>query len=299
MEMKPTILVAGGTGNLGGKIVKSLIGRGANVRVLARHSTDAAKIDVLEREGVKVFKVDLRDAGAVEAACAGANCVVSALQGLREVIGGAQTILLEAAVAAGVARFIPSDFSLDFTLLAAGGNRNFDLRREFGETLDAADIKATSVFNGAFAEILTYGTPLLDKKNKTVGYWGDDADWRLQFTTMDDTAEFTAVAAMDETAPRYLRIAGFQISPSEMAKIAGENSNSEFSVVRMGSLAELAAYADGQRKADPESEKELYPRWQNSQYIHDMFSVKTDALDNDRYDNLHWTGAADFLRRIL
>jgi hypothetical protein len=37
----------------------------------------------------------------------------------------------EGAIAAGVPRFIPSDFSADFTKLPAGENRNFDLRRAF------------------------------------------------------------------------------------------------------------------------------------------------------------------------
>jgi hypothetical protein len=40
---------------------------------------------------------------------------VSALSGLREVIVDAQKVLLDAAVAASVPRFIPSDYSLDFT----------------------------------------------------------------------------------------------------------------------------------------------------------------------------------------
>jgi hypothetical protein len=47
--------------------------------------------------------------------CRGAGCVVSALAGLRPVIVDTQSRLLEAAVAAGVKRLIPSDSSIDFT----------------------------------------------------------------------------------------------------------------------------------------------------------------------------------------
>lgn len=64
-------------------------------------------------------------------ACAGAACVVCALNGVRPVMIDRQSALLEAAVAAGVARFIPSDFSADFARTAPDGNRNLDLRREF------------------------------------------------------------------------------------------------------------------------------------------------------------------------
>ncbi len=47
---------------------------------------------------------------------------------------GMQGKVLDAAVAAGVPRFIPSDYSLDFTKTRPGENRNLDLRRRFRET---------------------------------------------------------------------------------------------------------------------------------------------------------------------
>ena len=77
-----------------------------------------------------------------------------------------------------------------------------------GTYLDKAPIQATSILNGAFAEILTYNIPLLDIKQQQVGYW-EDADWKIDFTTMDNTAAFTAAAALDPTTPRFLRIASF------------------------------------------------------------------------------------------
>ena len=43
----------------------------------------------------------------------------------------AQKVLLEGAIVAGVPRFIPSDYSLDFTKFIDGENRNLDLRRAF------------------------------------------------------------------------------------------------------------------------------------------------------------------------
>ena len=89
--------------------------------------------------------------------------MVSAIQGsAARVIVDAQSVLLDAAIAAGVPRFIPSDFSADFTKLSAGENRNFDLRRAFHERLDKASIAATSILNGAFSELLTLCMPLLD-----------------------------------------------------------------------------------------------------------------------------------------
>ena len=118
---------------------------------------------------------------------------MSALAGLRDVTVGAQTALLDAAIKACVPRFIPSDFSIDFTKLPPGENRNLDLHRDFHKRLDKTLISATTIFNGAFADMLTGQMPLILFKLKRVLYWGD-ADQPMDFTTMDDTAAFTATA---------------------------------------------------------------------------------------------------------
>lgn len=296
-----TVLVAGGTGDLGGRIINSLLDQGAEVRALVRSSSDRAKIDELEKQGVKIFEADFStpDLEELTQACEGVSCVVSALQGLRDVIVDAQAVLLEAAVAAGVPRFIPSDYSSDFTRLPAGENRNFDLRREFHERLDRAEISPTSIFNGAFANILTYNIPVLDFKKKSVGYWGDTADRKLDFTTRDDTAAFTAAAALDEAAPKSLLIASFRISPRELAALASEIAGTDFQLVRMGSLDELAAYNKRERAAHPEGESQVFPRWQSTQYIQSMFSVQNETLDNDRYPGLKWTRDVEFLTPVF
>ncbi len=162
--MKNKILVAGGTGNLGGRIVRDLIKRGAEVGAIVRPETDSEKTDKLKKLGAEVVSVDMSNADELKNACQDVSCVVSALSGLHDVIVEAQTQLLDAAIAAGVPRFIPSDFAADFTRLSEGDNRNFDLRKEFHEILDKSAIASTSIMNGAFTDILSYGTPLYDFK---------------------------------------------------------------------------------------------------------------------------------------
>ena len=289
-----TIVVAGATGNLGKRITLALLKREASVTALARVGTEADKIKTLEELGANVAIVDMASAADIAKACAGAACMVSALQGLRDVIVEAQSVLLEAAIAAVVPRFIPSDFSTDFTLLPEGENRNFDLRREFHKRLDAAPIASTSIFNGAFGEILTYNVPLLDFKKKTVGYW-EDADWRIDFTTMDDTAAYTAAAALDPTAPRVLKIAGFQVSANDLVKFTAETLKTPFTLTRLGSLEDLRLYNKRERAAHPEGENELYAGWQQTQYMQSMFSAHHQSLDNARYPGLVWTMPQDVI----
>lgn len=292
--MATTIVVAGATGNLGGRITTALRRRGAEVVALARAGASADNVAALEDLGARVARVDMADARTIAAACTGAACVVSAVQGLRDVVVEAQSALLEGAIAAGVPRFIPSDFSTDFTTLPAGQNRNFDLRRAFHVRLDDAPIASTAIFNGAFAESLTYNVPLLDSQRKVVGYWGDP-DWRIDFTTMDDTAAYTAATALDPTAPRALRIASFQVSPADLAAFTRDILQTPFALVRLGSLDDLAASNARERAAHPEGEAELYPQWQQSQYIHSMLSARHASLDNDRYPDLTWTTLQDVL----
>jgi len=293
--MLNNILVAGGTGNLGHRIIEALLRRGAIVRAIVRAESDPAKVAELASLGAEIVVVDMADVAALTRACAGMAGVVSAVAGLREVIVDGQSALLAAAVAAGVPRFIPSDFSSDYNQQATGENRNFDLRREFRARLDQAPIAATSILNGAFAELLTYGIPLLDFKQQQVGYW-EDADCKIDFTTMDDTAAFTAAAALAGQAPRLLRIASFQLSPNELAATAAAAGRGKFNVVRLGSRADLAALIAQARAANPAGEQQLYADWQQLQYVRSMFSVQNTPLDNARYPHLTWASAHQLLK---
>ena len=291
----PTIVVAGATGNLGGRIVKALLERGASVRALVRPAAARDKLERLQRLGVTIANVDFSSASQVALACSGAACVVSALAGLRNVIVEAQTVLLDAAVKAGVPRFIPSDFSIDFTKFPPGENRNLDLRREFHKRLDKASIRATTIFNGAFTDMLTGQMPLILFKLKRVLYWGN-ADQRMDFTTIDDTAAFTACAALDPSTPRFLRIAGDQLSARGLAAVVSEVTGKEFRLFRAGGLGRLGTLIKVARTVAP-GEKELYPAWQGMQYMRNMFDgrAKLEPLDNNRYPGIRWTSARDVL----
>lgn len=69
------VLVTGGTGFIGGAVVRELAGRGHSVRVLCRPASAA---DRAAHVGAEVVRGDLLDAGAVRAALAGCDAVVHA-----------------------------------------------------------------------------------------------------------------------------------------------------------------------------------------------------------------------------
>ncbi len=289
------IVLAGGTGDLGGRIAAAMGRRKLAFRVIVRPGGSAEIRTALQATGAELVDVDYNDGTALRRACADASCVVSALNGLEPVMIGMQGRLLDAAVAAGVPRFVPSDYSLDFTKTRPGDNRNLDTRRRFMARIDGMPIKATSVLNGAFADLLTGQAPIVLHKRRRILYWGD-ADQKLDFTTKDDVADYVAEVALDDAAPRFLRIAGATVSPRELAGIMTELTGQKFGLWRAGGLGLLSMVIKVARTLTPGSNA-VFPAWQGMQYLRDMASGrgKLAPLDNDRYGAKPWKTARNVL----
>ena len=289
------IIVAGATGNLGGKIIKALLALDVEVRAIVRLETEIKKIKDLEQMGVQVFQVDTSNKSEISKHCIGAHCLVSALAGLKETVIDTQKIFLDAAVDANVQKFIPSDYSSDFTNLKEGQNRNLDFRRNFHEHLDKSPIKATTIFNGPFMDLLTTDMPLILFKQKWILCWGN-ANQILEFTTTDNVAEFTAAAAIDDNTPRYLRIAGDKLSCNDFVKLLSELTNKKYKIFRPGGISLLNFIIKVTRFFAP-SEKELYPAWQGMQYMRDLMEGRIifQKYDNNRYSYIKWTSVKEFL----
>ncbi|MGY2131088.1 NmrA family NAD(P)-binding protein [Hymenobacter sp. HD11105] len=290
-----TIVLAGPTGDLGLRVATFLRQRGAIVRALVRSGSTNPSVKQLRELGATIVEVDFNSLPELTKVCVGADCVVSTLSGLREVIVDTQTRLLEAAVAAGVPRFFPSDYSIDFTKLPYGSNRNLDLRREFSERLNKAPIAATSILNGMFTDLLTGQAPVVLFGPKRVVYWGD-ADQPLDFTTINDTAAFTAAAALDPTTPRYLRVAGEVASIRGLQKAAEDATGGKFRLFRVAGLGTFKTVIKVTKALMPTSD-DVFPPWQGMQYLHNMFTglPKLAPLNNDRYPEIRWTPVREVL----
>lgn len=294
-KTKKIIIVAGATGHLGGIICNYLLRYGATVKALVRGNTTVEKTRSLQKAGAEIIEVDYNNLEQVVNACKGSSCVVSALSGLHDVLIDVQSNLLTAALEAGVPRFIPSDFCIDYTHLPYGNNRNLNLRKEFSEIINATSIKATSILNGMFTDLLTGQAPVILFKIKRVLYWGN-SDQLLDFTTIDDTANYTAQAALDNTTPRYLRIAGEVTNAKGLLTSATAVTGEKFSLLRPGGLGAFKTMIKITKFLAP-GKDEIFPAWQGMQYMYDMFTgmPKLDSLNNDRY-LLQWTTVSQLLR---
>ena len=292
--MSKVILVAGATGNLGTKIVDELLKLNVHVKALVRAQTDTSKINNLAKKKVEICQVKAFSIDEIAKFCEGVDCVVSVLAGFEDTIFDAQKILVQAAIQAKVPRFIPSDFSTDFTNLIYGKNRNLDFRKKFHDYLNQQPIKATSIFNGAFMELTTGDMPLILFEKKKVLSWGD-ANIKMDFTTTYNIATYTAYAALDDTTPRYLRIAGDSLSCNNVSDVMSQLTNSPYKIFKPGGIGLFNVIISVANFFDF-SKKELYPAWQGMQYMRDMMEGRAviNKHDNDRY-SVAWTRLKEYI----
>ncbi|GHF64970.1 nucleoside-diphosphate-sugar epimerase [Deinococcus metalli] len=291
----PDIVLAGAAGDLGTRIARALVRRGDTVRALVRPDLAPGDRAHLTGLGVTLTPADPADVSSLAAVMQGATCVVSALNGLHEVIVDRQRVLLEAAVRAGVPRFIPSDYSEDFTATTPGDNRNLDLRREFMTLADQTPLQVTSILNGAFMDMLGAEMPIIQPRIHRVLYW-ISADQPLDFTTKDDVAAYVAAAALDDTTPRFLRIAGDTLSARELARVLSDVTGEPYRTLHVGNLGLLGLMIKVAQRVAPQP-GEPFPAWQGMQYMRDMFSGrgKLQPLDTDRYPEVRWTSVHEQL----
>lgn len=294
----PIVALAGAGGDLGSRIAKALVARGATVRALLRPDATAEDEARAMALGAEIVRVDAMSEEFVASALQGVDVVVSALNGLRDTIIGRQRVLLDAAVKADVPRFISSDYSEDFTKTTPGRNRNLDLRREFMEIADRAPIKVTSILNGAFMDMLGAEMPIIQRGIRRVLYWRS-ADQPLDFTTKDDVAIFTAMAAKDEQTPRILRISGDTLTVREIADVMSAITSERYRPLWAGNIASLGLMIRAAKLIAPQPEA-VFPAWQGMQYMRDMFSGegKLDPLNNNRYPRLRWTSVRNHLTSL-
>ena len=257
-----------------------------------RVGTAKPKRDGLAADGVEVREVSFESGASLQAACTGAACVVSTLSGLDDVILDTQGHLLDVT---GIPRFIPSDFSLDYTYLTPGTNRNFDLRRRFRARVDAAPIRATSIFNG-FADMLAGQMPLIVRPIRRVLYW-ESPDRTFPLTTRDNTAAVTAAAALDPDAPRDIHAAGGTASARSLAETMSRITGHDYRPLRFGSLRSLEQLIRIVQRLAPQ-QGSVFPAWQAMQYLQNMFSGRAPSGpdDNGRYGGIAWTSVEDVLR---
>ncbi|KFX93508.1 hypothetical protein V490_04806 [Pseudogymnoascus sp. VKM F-3557] len=241
------IAIAGGTGTVGSHVIKALIETNFEVTVLTR-----SKQPTLDRSIANTIEVDYNSVESLTSALNGQDAVVSTVGNFG--IEGQKT-LIDAAIAAGVKRFIPSEFSscslhpdvqsLPFySSLAA-------IRKHLIDSSENGALSYTILGSGAFLDsILT--APIMLNFDTHSAVLVDGGNNRLSATSMAATGKAIAriFLNVDETKNRIVRISEVILTQSTLIDIAKEvNPNQEWntSIAKSTELVQqsLEAFATG------------------------------------------------------
>lgn len=292
-------LIAGAAGNLGHRIIDALLRTrpAGEIRAGVRGGSAGKhgnRVRGWIANGVTVVDMDLDDPLSLEHACAGVGTVVSAVQGGPDTIIDGQSRLLEAALAAGVGRFVPSDFSENLFSIPAGINPYLDMRRTFDSKVGPSGIGYTHILNGGFMEAVFSNPGLIDAEAGTITYWGDD-DVPLDFTSLNDVAAWT-VAAIDDrgTVNRVVSVAGDRRTIAQISADYAAATGKALRQVRKGSIAD--GYAELRRMAKAGAHPmAMLPL----QYLLPMMSGEGTLREiaNDQFPVVRPTSLLDFMKR--
>ncbi len=193
---KQRVAVIGSAGQVGTPLTKGLLSLGHEVVVLIRRrsANTEAKLAEYEAAGAQIVEVtDMQNVALLADALAGVDTLICAVPGSKEIIANAQPVWLDAAVKAGVKRFVPTEFGCHTRALAMGEGEVFDNKKRFHEKLFKADIGWTLFYNGG---IFDYFLPNLRFFRKITTF----GDMALPIYThhIDDIGYVAALALTDE-----------------------------------------------------------------------------------------------------
>lgn len=170
--MTQTILLAGATGMLGGRIAHHLLEQpNSRVRLLVRDmTTKKVALDPLAAKGAELIEGDLSDPASLDRATQGVDVIVSAVQGGPDVIVDGQIALAQAGKRNGARRILPSDFGLDLFKATPGEHAAFDWRRTADEQIAAIGLEQVNILQGGFMELFLPGRGAIDLEKGMVGF---------------------------------------------------------------------------------------------------------------------------------
>lgn len=210
------VAVAGASGSLGSPLVKELINNGFAVSALTQSDSKSFPLEV------KVIKVDYNDVPKLTEALKGQDAVVSTIttSGIES-----QSNLIDAAIAAKVKRFVPSEFGCDLSNPKARQLPVYGHKVQIQEALEkktpGTDTTYTYVYNNAFLDWGIDWNFMIDIKNKKMDmYDGGDSP----FTTTPLPMVAKAVAGVlkhpEETKNAHVRVHGAKLTQNQFLDIA-------------------------------------------------------------------------------
>lgn len=221
MDENPRIAVAG-AGSLGVPVILALLDASYPVTILTR-STNHTKDGIPPNANVQYVTVDYSSVGSLEKALEGHFGVVSTVTTMS---AGEQDPLIEAAVRAGVSRFIPSEFGSDSTNSMARVLPVYATKvATQGKLKEVAarnpGFSYTSIGNGPFLDWGLATNFLMDLKNRSATIY-DGGDSKFSVTTLTGVAKAVVgvFRHLEETKNRHILVHEAVVSQNQIIGLA-------------------------------------------------------------------------------
>jgi uncharacterized protein YbjT (DUF2867 family) len=233
------ILVVGGTGQLGARVVKGLVERGESVRCLVRSETTDGD---LRKLGAEVARGDLAEHATLQLACEGIATVVVTATAITQRLAGAKrpTIreideigiiaLVGACEKAGVQRFVYLSIAgledaLDCPLVRA--------KRAVERRLTDSPMRTVIVRPDAFQDVHLAPLGRFDLRAGKVAVFGR-GDCRHRWVSVEDVAQLVVAVALETHPPGMIEFGGPEsLSRNETVALAERLTGRSFTKQRM------------------------------------------------------------------
>lgn len=233
------ILVVGGTGDLGGRVVRALSEQGRGLRCLVRPTSDDAALRDL---GVELAQGDLTDPGSLAVACHGVTTVVATATVMARRLAGAAlpTIhqadeegmgsLIAAAESAGVRRFVYMSFpGIDKAI----GTPLERAKLATEERLRGSPLQRVVIRSDAFQEIHFGAAARFDVAGGKIAIIGR-GDSKRRWISTGDVAALVASVAVEPDPPSLITVGGPEaITKNEAVALVEEVTGRRMKVQHM------------------------------------------------------------------
>ncbi|KAJ5690868.1 oxidoreductase CipA [Penicillium macrosclerotiorum] len=243
------VAVAGGTGNLGPAIVNGLLEAGFQLTVLSRSSSH--QLD----PRVQVQVVDYNSLDSLVAALRGQDAFINVLP-TGPVSRDVHLRVIEAAVAAGIQRFIPSEFGCDTSNSATSqlpvfGDKVAVIQRLQELATPGSTLSYTAVITGPFFDWgLEKGFIVNLKGPSTAVYDGGDVPFSTTTLRGIGRAVVGVLKRPEQTKNRHIYVAEANVTQNQLLNWSGKGDQLERTPVKTEDLEKQAYEALQQSPPD-------------------------------------------------
>ncbi|KAK3496164.1 hypothetical protein B0T13DRAFT_512000 [Neurospora crassa] len=233
-----TVAVLGGTGNIGTHIVRGLLVGGFTVTILTRTNSSSPR-PTFDPYPVRFLEVDYSSPSSLASAFQGQDAVVSTIAtgAVQE-----QKKVIDAAIEAGVKRFVPSEFGVHTRKQGVEKTKLGGLLEGKRAVVDyliskEGDISWTGLSTGLFFDsALSKGLAGINVKNGTATIVDSGNElWPASLRSHVGRTVSEILRHPDLTKNQYLATASFNVSQNQLVKLVEELTGKKLEVTNVSS----------------------------------------------------------------